>query len=126
MQRKPSSKSNYEKLASRLQKSLDHITKLTECTPTPSLMAQPDPTILKDLLNECEDSDFWQNFKKAAPIMFCIAVEDDKMLRQMRDMSFIEELLKTKTIITLIQQKLESGSADIDIIEYSIATKMLE
>ena len=44
----------------------------------------------------------------------------------MRDMSFIEELLKTKSILTLLNGKLESGEADIDIIEYSIATKMLE
>jgi hypothetical protein len=44
----------------------------------------------------------------------------------MRDMSFIEELLKTKSILTLLNGKLESGAADIDIIEYSIATKMLE
>ena len=44
----------------------------------------------------------------------------------MRDMSFIEELLKTKAILTLLNQKLESGAAEVDIIEYSIATKMLE
>lgn len=41
-------------------------------------------------------------------------------------MSFIEELLKTKTILTLLNNKLIEGAADIDIIEYSIATKMLE
>ena len=41
-------------------------------------------------------------------------------------MSFIEELLKTKSILTLLNQKLQSGAADVDIIEYSIATKMLE
>jgi hypothetical protein len=44
----------------------------------------------------------------------------------MRDMSFIEELLKTKAILTLLNSKLQEGAADIDIIEYSIATKMLE
>jgi len=41
-------------------------------------------------------------------------------------MSFIEELLKTKSILTLLDQKLKDGKADIDVIEYSIATKMLE
>ena len=41
-------------------------------------------------------------------------------------MSFIEELLKTKSILTLLNTKLESGSADIDVVEYAIATKMLE
>jgi hypothetical protein len=44
----------------------------------------------------------------------------------MRDMSFIEELLKTKSILTLLNNKLESGAADVDVIEYSLATKMLE
>jgi len=44
----------------------------------------------------------------------------------MRDMSFIEELLKTKSILTLLNNKLNEGNADIDLIEYSIATKMLE
>ena len=44
----------------------------------------------------------------------------------MRDISFIEELLKTKSILTLLDQKLKDGTADIDIIEYSLATQMLE
>jgi len=44
----------------------------------------------------------------------------------MRDMSFIEEILKTKSILKLIQDKLEKGDADVDIVEYSLATKMLE
>lgn len=44
----------------------------------------------------------------------------------MRDMSFIEEILKTKSILKLLQDKLEKGDADIDIVEYSLATKMLE
>jgi len=44
----------------------------------------------------------------------------------MRDLSFIEELLKTKSILALLNQKLKDGDANIDLIEYSIATKMLE
>lgn len=58
--------------------------------------------------------------------MFCVAIEGDETLKQMRDMSFIEELLKTKSILQLLTEKLESNAADVDIIEYSIATKMLE
>jgi hypothetical protein len=38
--------------------------------------------------------------------MFCVAVEQDKNLQLNRDMSFIEELLKTKSILTLMNQKL--------------------
>lgn len=41
-------------------------------------------------------------------------------------MSFIEELLKTKSIILLMKDKVEKGDADVDIVEYSLATKMLE
>ena len=44
----------------------------------------------------------------------------------MRDMSFIEEILKTKSILKLLQDKLEKGDADVDIVEYSLATKVLE
>ena len=124
--KKTTLKGQYEKLTERLNKSLDQVNKLTETTPTPAYAAAPDPNILKNLLDECEDSDFWQNFKKAAPIMFCVSIEEDQNLRQMRDMSFIEELLKTKSILTLLNNKLQEGNADIDLIEYSIATKMLE
>ena len=99
---------------------------LCETTPTPAYSAAPDPNILKNLLAECEDSDYWQNFKKAAPILFCMIAENDPNLKQMRDISFIEELLKTKSILTLLNNKLAEGGADIDLVEYSIATKMLE
>jgi len=36
---------------------------------------------MANLLEECEDSDFWQNFKKAAPIFFCTAIESDINLK---------------------------------------------
>jgi hypothetical protein len=58
--------------------------------------------------------------------MFCVGIESDEGLKQMRDMSFIEELLKTKSILQLLNEKLEQNAGDIDIIQYSIATKMLE
>lgn len=41
-------------------------------------------------------------------------------------MSFIEELIKTKSVMKLMKEKLEAGAADVDIIEYALATKMLE
>lgn len=82
--------------------------------------------MLQNLLSECEDSPFWVNFKKAAPILFCTAIEKDSSLKQIRDMSFIEELLKTKSIMKLMKEKVAKGDSDIDIVEYSLATKMLE
>lgn len=66
------------------------------------------------------------NFRKAAPIMFCVAIEGDKNLQMQRDMSFIEELLKTKSILSLMNTQLENSATDIDVIDYSIATKMIE
>jgi hypothetical protein len=126
MERKQPVKKNFDKLIDRVKFNLSQVNKLCETTPTPAYAAAPDPSILKSLLPECEDSDFWQNFKKAAPIMFCLAIEEDQNLKSMRDISFIEELLKTKSILTLLDQKLKDGKADIDIIEYSLATKMLE
>ena len=58
--------------------------------------------------------------------MFCLAIEGDEGLKQMFDMSFIEELLETKSILQFLSYKLKSNAAEVDIIEYSIATKMLE
>jgi len=81
MQRKNAVKQNYDKLVQRVAKSLEAVNKLTETTPTPNFSAPPDPKILSKLLEECEDTDFWQNFKKAAPIMFCVSVEMDNNLR---------------------------------------------
>lgn len=41
-------------------------------------------------------------------------------------MSFIEELLKTKALVTLMKEKVANNDSDVDIVEYSLATKMLE
>jgi len=38
----------------------------------------------------------------------------------------MEELLKVQSMMRLMSQKLESADANIDIIEYSMATQMLE
>ena len=58
--------------------------------------------------------------------MLCTAIENDNNLKQVRDMSFIEELLKTKSIMRLMRDKVQKGDADVDIVEYSLATKVLE
>lgn len=81
MERKAAVKKNFEKLSERVKSSLTQVNKLCETTPTPAYAASPDPSILKNLLAECEDSDFWQNFRKAAPIMFCLAIEEDQNLK---------------------------------------------
>ena len=81
---------------------------------------------MANLLEECEDSDFWQNFKKAAPIFFCTAIEHENNLKQLRDMSFIEELLKTKSLMRLMKDKVVKNDSDVDIVEYALATRTLE
>lgn len=55
-----------------------------------------------------------------------MSVENESKLKQVRDMSFIEELFKTKAIMKCLKDKLDDGSADVDIVEYSLATKVLE
>lgn len=77
MQKKTSFKGQVDRLQTRISAALENVNKLCETTPTPQYAAAPDPTILKNLLGECEDSDFWMNFRKAAPIMFCLSIEND-------------------------------------------------
>jgi hypothetical protein len=115
-----------DKLTARLNKNVEDIDKLITNANVPQFTAVPDISVLANLLQECEDSEFWHNFKKAAPILFCQAIEHDSNLKQLRDMSFIEELLKTKSIMKLMKDKVAKGDADVDIVEYSLATKMLE
>ena len=115
-----------DKLTARLNKNVEDIDKLITNANVPQFTAVPDISVLANLLQECEDSEFWHNFKKAAPILFCQSIEHDSNLKQLRDMSFIEELLKTKSIMKLMKDKVAKGDADVDIVEYSLATKMLE
>lgn len=82
--------------------------------------------MLENLIKECEDHTFWLNFKKAAPMLFCAAVEHNNDIKQVRDLSFMEELLKVRSMMDLMAKKLGEGDANIDIIEYSMATQMLE
>jgi uncharacterized protein YuzB (UPF0349 family) len=83
-------------------------------------------TVLDNLIAECEDHQFWLNFKKAAPMMFCAAIESNKDIKSVRDLSFMEELLKVRSMMNIMSKKLESSDADVDVIEYSMATQMLE
>lgn len=66
------------------------------------------------------------NYKKAAPLLFCAAVDDHPEVRKLKDATLIEELIKTKAVATLLKFNIDAGSADVDIIEFAIATRMLE
>ena len=92
----------------------------------PGGIPQPPESVLENLIQECEDHTFWLNFKKAAPMLFCAAIEHNTDIKQVRDLSFMEELLKVRSMMGVMAQKLGQGDANIDIIEYSMATQMLE
>ncbi len=119
-------KVQYEKLTERLTSNYDKIENLMKTTNIPSYMSQPNQQVFKNLLSECEDCAFWQNFRKAAPILFCTAIEKNDQLKQARDISFMEELLKSKQILGMMKEKLSAGATDIDVVEYSLANSMLE
>jgi hypothetical protein len=42
---------------------------------------QPPDKVLDNLLKECEDHLFWLNFKKAAPMLFCAAIEHNNDIK---------------------------------------------
>ena len=59
-------------------------------------------------------------------MLFCAAVEHNADIKQVRDLSFMEELLKVRSMMHIMSAKLKSNDASIDVIEYSMATTMLE
>lgn len=119
-------KDETEKLKERLDKKLVEAEELVKTTGMPGGVPTPPDTVLENLIKECDDHQFWLNFRKAAPMLFCAMVEHNQEIKQVRDLSFMEELLKCKAMMSLMSNKLGSGDAGIDIIEYSMATQMLE
>ena len=99
---------------------------LTKLAGMPSKMVDPPESILDNLVDECQYHTFWLNFKKAAPMLFCAAVENDPSVKSVRDLSFMDELLKVRSMMSLMANRLGKGDAGIDIIEYSMAAQMLE
>ena len=120
-------KQSTDKLKDRIEKINGNTDELIKATGMPGYTAQAPPDALLDnLIGECSDHVFWLNFKKAAPMLFCALMESNDGIKQVRDMSFMEELLKVKSLSGLMKNKLDADSAHIDVIEYSMATQMLE
>jgi hypothetical protein len=119
-------KAQTEKLKERLDKKLIEAEDLVKTTGMPGGIPQPPESVLENLIKECDDHTFWLNFRKAAPMLFCGMVEHNAEIKQVRDLSFMEELLKVRSMMGLMANKLGQGDANIDIIEYSMATQMLE
>jgi hypothetical protein len=114
------------KLKDRLDSKIQEAADLVKTTGMPGGIPQPPDSVLENLIAECGDHTFWLNFKKAAPMLFCAAIEHNNDIKQVRDLSFMEELLKVQSMMKLMASKLESAEAGIDIIEYSMACQMLE
>jgi hypothetical protein len=120
-------KASTDRLKERLDKMVSSCDELVQATGMPVTGASnPPETLLDNLIQECEDHVFWLNFKKAAPMLFCALMENNNQIKQVRDMSFMEELLKVKSLMGLMAGKLTNSDANVDIIEYSMATSMLE
>ena len=119
-------KNQTEKLRERLDGKLAEAEELVKTTGMPGGIPVPPESVLQNLIEECSDHTFWLNFKKAAPMLFCAAIEPDNAIKQVRDLSFMEELLKVRSMMGIMAKKLAEGDAGIDIIEYSMATQMLE
>jgi|TARA_B110000285_G_C15071386_1_gene588178 hypothetical protein len=119
-------KDQTQKLKDRLDKKLVEAEDLVKTTGMPGGIPQPPEAVLENLIKECDDHTFWLNFRKAAPMLFCGMVEHNADIKQVRDLSFMEELLKVRSMMGLMANKLGQGDASIDIIEYSMATQMLE
>ena len=116
-----------EKLKSRAADLTARIGDLYRDTPKPAYGPAPDPSILEELEKSCTDSPYWQNFNKAAPIVFGIIAECDAGLRAMRDVSFIEEVIKVRDRLVLINEKLnQEDTSQIDVVEYAIVVAKLE
>ena len=119
-------KTQTDKLKERLETKLAEAEELVKTTGMPGGIPNPPESVLENLIGECEDHTFWLNFRKAAPMLLCAAVEHNQDIKQVRDLSFMEELLKVRSMMGVMANKLGQGDANIDIIEYSMATQMLE
>lgn len=119
-------KQQTDKLKEKLDIKLGEAEELVKTTGMPGGVPQPPDSVLDNLISECEDHTFWLNFKKAAPMLFCAAVDHNKDIKQMKELSYMEELLRVKSLMQEMNKKLSEGDSSIDIIEYSMATQMLE
>ena len=120
-------KQSIDKIKERIETMCESTEELIKATGMPAGGAQMHhDSVLGNLIKECDDHTFWKNFKKAAPMLFCALMESNAQIKQVRDMSFMEELLKVKSLSALMKKQLTDSVAGVDVIEYSMATQMLE
>lgn len=71
------------------------------------MTAVPDHDIFQNLKKECEDLDFWNNFRDVAPVLFCFACEKDQTLGSIRDRAVTGEILRTRSMLTQMHKKVD-------------------
>lgn len=99
---------------------------MTEGTPFADVGA-PDYNVLETLDKEVEENPFWSNFWVYSPILFCYAADADKHVSKERDHCITGQILKTLTILKILEPWIQSGTAsEFDLFEYTHATKVLE
>jgi len=70
-------KQKTEDLRVRLAAEVAKADDLIKTTGMPMTAPTPPDAVLENLSAECQDHQFWMNFKKAAPMLFCAAMEAD-------------------------------------------------
>ena len=110
-----------------LFKQFDRIEWLTAGTPYSINEMKVDFDVWKDLKEQWEESQFWQNFKEIAPLIFCFAVEQDEEVSQLRDSCVSSEIMKTKAILKYLYKKVPSlESKNINMHHFSTSLKILQ
>lgn len=89
---------------------------LIKTTGMPGSVPNPPESVLDRLIDECRDHVFWTNFKKSAPYLFCSAIDCNPDIKQVKDLTHMEELTKTKTTMELMIKKLETDASNVDLI----------
>ena len=91
-------KAQTDKLKERLASMSKDAEELVKASGMP-FTTNANPPDIGDVLEQCGDHQFWLNFKKGAPMLFCALVEGNPAIKQIRDMSFMEELLKVRSMM---------------------------
>ena len=83
--------------------------------------------MLEKLSEEIKEVDFWENYKKYSPIMMCYAVDPVAKVSYKRDEVVTGEILKTLSLLTILEKKLEESTPNtFDIFEYTHALSVLQ
>lgn len=71
-----------------------------------------------------KDIPFAKNYKETAPVLFSYLIKDEEALKLVRDETYIEEVLKTKSIVDVLLSNIDSENL-FDLIEYSTSVAVL-